>query len=71
MEISVTQIGNSRGIKIPKKVLEEYQIGDTIELKLKKNHIEIRPVDKPRENWKRKFEELVNDPNEEQMIPDV
>lgn len=31
----------------------------------------IRPIDKPRENWKSKFEKLAIDPDEEQMIPDV
>jgi antitoxin MazE len=71
MEVNIIQVGNSKGITIPKKVLEEYNIGDSIELKLKKDHIEIRPVDKPRRNWKSKFEELASDPNEEQMILDI
>ena len=70
MEINVIKVGNSKGIRIPKKLLEEYKIGDSVELRLKKDHIEIRPIGKARDDWQSKFKEIVNDPNEETLIPD-
>jgi len=36
MEIPVINIGNSKGIRLPKALLEEYNIHDTIELVLEK-----------------------------------
>ena len=32
MEIHVINIGNSKGIKLPKAILEQYSINDAIEL---------------------------------------
>ena len=71
MEVSVIKIGNSKGIRLSKTILQEYDIDDTVELELKEDHIQIRPKRKPRQDWEASFKEMANDENEETMIPDV
>ncbi len=48
MEIPVINIGNSKGIRLPKALLEEYNIHDTIELVLEKGRIILKPKSVPR-----------------------
>ena len=71
MQLNIVKVGNSRGLRFPKAVLDEYQIGETVELKLKDGFIELRPTKDVRKDWKSKLAELSTDPNEEERIPDV
>ena len=71
MEVSVIKIGNSKWIRLSKTILQEYDIGNTIELELKEDHVEIRVKRKPRQGWEGSFKEMINDENEETMIPFV
>ena len=58
MEIPVIRIGNSRGIRLGKALLERYNIQDTVELELRKGHINIKPSFKPRKGWEKTFMEM-------------
>ncbi|MBW2738112.1 MAG: AbrB/MazE/SpoVT family DNA-binding domain-containing protein [Deltaproteobacteria bacterium] len=51
MRARVVKIGNSRGVRIPKPILEQTGIIEDIELEVKKNHIIIRPISNPRVGW--------------------
>ena len=44
MTTTIISIGNSRGIRIPKPILEESGIGKYVELKVKKGEIRIIPL---------------------------
>lgn len=44
MTTTIISIGNSRGIRIPKPILEESGIGKHVELKVKKGEIRIIPL---------------------------
>ena len=56
MLISVVPIGNSRGIRIPKSILKQLDIKETVELEVHEREILIKPVDKkPREGWASEF----------------
>ncbi len=48
MEVSVIQIGNSKGIRLTKTLLEKYNIKDTVDLILEKDYIILRPKSVPR-----------------------
>jgi antitoxin MazE len=58
MEVSVVKIGNSKGIRLSKTLLDKYKIRDSVNLVLKKNHIIIKPLSRPRKGWDKLFSEI-------------
>jgi antitoxin MazE len=58
MKIPVIQIGNSRGIRLSKIILDKYDIRDMIDLELRKNHIHIKSLAQPRKGWDKAFTEM-------------
>jgi antitoxin MazE len=58
MEIQVIRIGNSRGIRLSKTILDRYNIGDRVDLDLRKNHIHIKSLAQPRDGWEKAFADM-------------
>ena len=58
MRARVVKIGNSQGIRIPKTLLEQTGIMDTVELDVEKNKIIIRPILNPRTSWENAFKAM-------------
>jgi len=58
MDISVVAIGNSKGIRLSKTILEKYKITDTVELILEKGYIIIKPKSVPRKGWEKAFKKM-------------
>lgn len=71
MEAKIINIGNSRGLRIPKKVLTKYDIGDHVELDLVEEGIMIRPKKHPREGWAEAAREMHANGDDELLIPDL
>jgi antitoxin MazE len=71
MEVSIIKIGNSKGLRLSKTILEKYQIKDKVELILEKGQIILRPVDTPRKNWEKKFKEMSKNDDDRLLINDV
>jgi antitoxin MazE len=71
MEVSVIQIGNSKGIRLSKTLLERYNITDTVEMILEKGHIIIRPKAKPRKNWEAAFKKMHEAGDDKALMSDV
>jgi antitoxin MazE len=71
MEVSIIKIGNSKGLRLSKTILEKYQIKDKVELILEKGQIILRPVDTPRKNWEKKFKEMSKNDDDTLLINDV
>ncbi len=71
MEVSVVKIGNSRGIRFSKTVIERYNIRDTVEMILDKGHIIIKPIAKPRKGWDKAFMEMHANGDDKLMIHDI
>ena len=52
MRVAIRTMGNSRGVLIPKPILEQTGLLDTADLQVKNGVIEIRPLKRnPREGW--------------------
>jgi antitoxin MazE len=51
MKSRIVQIGNSRGIRLPKVLLEEAQLQDEVELEAEPGRIVIRKGTRPRAGW--------------------
>lgn len=71
MEVSVIQIGNSKGIRLSKTLLERYDIRDTVELILEKGHIIIKPKAEPRKGWERAFKRMHELGDDKALMHDV
>jgi antitoxin MazE len=55
MRTNIVRIGNSRGIRIPKALLEQCKLGETVELEVENDRLVIRPADRPRQGWDEAF----------------
>jgi antitoxin MazE len=51
MKTRLIQIGNSRGIRLPKSIIEQAGLTDEIELRIQDGAIVIARVDRPRVGW--------------------
>lgn len=71
MEIPIINIGNSKGIRLPKALLEEYNINDSIELILEKGKIILKPKSVPRKGWEKSFKQMHANGDDNLFIDDV
>jgi antitoxin MazE len=71
MDISVISIGNSKGIRLSKTILEKYNIQDTIELILEKNFIILKPKASPRKGWDKAFKKMHETGDDQLLIDDI
>ena len=71
MEVSVIKIGNSRGIRLSKTLLEKYNIKDTVDLILEKGQIIIKPLSRPRKGWEKAFKEMSENGDDRLLFNDV
>ncbi len=56
MKTELIRIGNSRGIRIPKPLIEQCGLRDAVELRVENERIIISPERMPREGWKEQFQ---------------
>jgi antitoxin MazE len=54
----LVKIGNSRGIRVPKSLIEECGLGDEVELTVEEGALVVRPVDDPRAGWEEAFRRM-------------
>ena len=71
MELSVIAIGNSKGIRLSKTILEKYNITDKVELILEKGYIILKPVEESRIGWEESFRKMNENGDDELLIGDV
>jgi len=71
MELSIINIGNSKGIRLSKTILEKYNIQDKIELILDKDFIILKPKAEPRKDWEKAFQEMRKNGDDQLLIDDV
>jgi antitoxin MazE len=58
MKARIVRIGNSRGIRIPKPLLDQADLGDEVELTVVGHTIVIAPATTAREGWGDAFRRL-------------
>jgi len=51
MRTRIVAIGNSRGVRIPKTMLEHAALGEDVELRAEPGRIVIESADRPRAGW--------------------
>lgn len=58
MRSRLVRIGNSRGVRLPKPLLEEAGLTDEVEIRARKGMIVIERVGRPRAGWAEAAREL-------------
>jgi antitoxin MazE len=58
METAIIKIGNSKGLRLCKTILEKYNIKNKVEMILDKGQIILKPIDSPRKNWGKALEKM-------------
>ena len=71
MDISVVSIGNSKGIRLSKTLLEKYNIQDTVELILEKSYIILKPKTAPRKGWDKAFKKMHESGDDKLLLNDI
>ena len=55
MRTELIRIGNSRGVRIPKPLIEQVGLGYRVELLIEKDRLVICAERRPRQDWKESF----------------
>jgi len=71
MKVPIIKIGNSKGILLSKTMLERYHFGEKVELIMQENHLELKPIDTPREGWEDKFRQMHEAGDDKLIIDDL
>jgi antitoxin MazE len=71
MDISIVSIGNSKGIRLSKTLLEKYNFRDKVELILEKGYIILKPKAEPRKGWERAFKKMHESGDDKPLMNDV
>ncbi|GGK76322.1 AbrB/MazE/SpoVT family DNA-binding domain-containing protein [Rufibacter glacialis] len=71
MEVSIIQIGNSKGLRLPKSILDRYNIKDKVELIFEEGQIILKPVEQPRKGWDKAFKKMHEKGDDQLLLNDV
>ena len=71
MDVSLISIGNSKGIRLSKTLIEKYNIQDTIELILEKGYIILKPKSSARNGWEKSFKKMHESGDDKLLMTDV
>ncbi len=71
MDISIVPIGNSKGIRLSKTLLDKYNIKDKVELILEKGYIILKPKAEPRKGWEKAFKKMHDSGDDKPLMNDV
>jgi antitoxin MazE len=70
MKTRIISVGNSKGIRIPKTVLEQVGLFDEVEMSVDDGSLVIRPAAKARAAWSRAFREMAKRGDDALLDPD-
>jgi antitoxin MazE len=68
MKTDLIRIGNSRGIRIPKPLIEQCGFGNAVELRVENECIIISPDRFPREGWEEQFRSVKPSASDELLL---
>ncbi len=71
METAIIKIGNSKGVRLSKTILEKYNIKDKVEMILEQGQIILKPIDSPRKDWDQAFQKMRENNDDCLLINDV
>ena len=70
MKTRIVRIGNSRGVRIPKQLLDQTGLEGEVDIQARQASLVIRRGRKPREGWSKAFREMAS-AGDDQLMDDV
>ena len=67
----IVKIGNSQGVRIPKFLLDQTNLGEEVELALQEGQIIVRPAYRARHNWEEQFKAMAERGDDRLLDGDV
>lgn len=67
MIAKIVQIGNSKGIRIPKSLIEQIGAPEEVELVIKNKELIIKPLTSPRKGWDDAFKAMAEN-NDDRLL---
>lgn len=71
MRTSLVRIGNSRGIRIPKLLLEQCHLEKVVLLEVDRDRLVIRPATDPRQGWDEAFRQMAEAGDDQLVDPEA
>lgn len=71
MKSRIVRIGNSRGVRIPRLLLEQSGLGEEVEIEAQAGQIIIRSAERPRQGWEAAFAEMARHGDDVLLDPEV
>lgn len=62
MKARIVRIGNSRGVRLPKPLIEQAGLGEEVELRVEEGAIVIQSASRPRAGWAEAARRLAAEP---------
>ena len=66
----VVKIGNSRGIRIPRTLLEQAGLTDEVEMMVEGNRLIVHSAHLPRSGWEARFAEMTKQ-GDDQLLDEI
>lgn len=70
MKTQIIKIGNSKGVRIPKPLLEQSELDGEVEFEVTDQGLLIRSSGKPRSGWAEAFRQMAEEEDDEMIIGD-
>ncbi|MGH7263864.1 MAG: AbrB/MazE/SpoVT family DNA-binding domain-containing protein [Candidatus Rokuibacteriota bacterium] len=69
MKTRIIRVGNSRGVRLPKVLLEQARLADEVELHVEPGRIVIRALRQPRAGWEEAARQMHERRDDELLDP--
>jgi antitoxin MazE len=70
VKTKLVRIGNSRGIRLPKVVMEQAGLTGEIELEVRRRQLVVRSRRRPRQDWEERFREAATRGDDRLLWPE-
>lgn len=71
MKTELIRIGNSRGVRIPKPLIEQVGLGDVVDLRVENDRLVLSPERRLRHGWSDAFRAAQQEKPEELLLGDI
>jgi antitoxin MazE len=71
MKTELVRIGNSRGIRIPKPIIEQCGFGQSVELRVENDRLIVAHPRTPRQGWDEAFRAAGSSNHDDLLLKDI